>query len=297
MVASAVVLPEPSEVAPPEPTLKRRQSSIESNTAKRPRISPEATQDSRSPPPVANGQERRRGNARGGGALEERKRGQRLFGAILGTLAQTSPSAGQRRRAEIEKKQQAKLRQKDDDDEDRKKQKKEELLAIRQREQKSWDEESMRIRHRNMLATARFLKTKAEPPLYYKPWDLRPEEEDTIQQQISDVENAIRREVADFEDRRRIESQKDTEEQIQAESRQSDPNKEPPDTGGKDGTSEQQDSPAVGKVEKATDNTNLQPSGEPHTIGNGVADTSDHVMADDHGGEELVEGQEDDVIY
>jgi hypothetical protein len=37
---------------------------------------------------------------------EDRKRGQRLFGGLLGTLSQSSSSAAQRRRADIEKKQQ-----------------------------------------------------------------------------------------------------------------------------------------------------------------------------------------------
>lgn len=41
---------------------------------------------------------------------EERKRSRRLFGAMLGTLAQGPTSAASKRRAEIEQKQRAKLR-------------------------------------------------------------------------------------------------------------------------------------------------------------------------------------------
>jgi hypothetical protein len=41
---------------------------------------------------------------------------------------------------------------------------------------------------------------------YYRPWDLRPDEEDRINEQIKDVEAEIAREVIQFDQRRRQQS-------------------------------------------------------------------------------------------
>ena len=85
----------------------------------------------------------------------------------------------------------------------------------------------MRTRHLNLLAMARFLKTRTEPvlvcimslfsdsahrngtcpdsdiscPQYYRPWELRREDEDIILDQIEDTEKTVAREVAEFEAR------------------------------------------------------------------------------------------------
>jgi len=77
--------------------------------------------------------------------VEERKRGQRLFGALLGTLSQSSSSTAQKRRTDIERKQQAKLKQQADEEDEKKKQKREALLAIRRREQVKYDKQSVRL--------------------------------------------------------------------------------------------------------------------------------------------------------
>jgi pinin/SDK/memA/ protein conserved region len=77
------------------------------------------------------------------GQLEERKRGQRLFGALLGTLSQSSSSAAQRRRADIEKKQQAKLKLQAEEYDQKKKKELEELTALRKQEQRKFDEQSV----------------------------------------------------------------------------------------------------------------------------------------------------------
>lgn len=159
------MLPEPSEVEEPSPTLKRRQSSIDESTPKRPRLTTDSQGVNSPPAPALDTNERRRSSARGSGALEERKRGQRLFGAILGTLSQSTSSAGQRKRAEIEKRQLDKLRLRREQEDLQKKEKSEELLVARRKQQNLWDEEGMRIRHKDMLAMAHFLKTKAEPTL------------------------------------------------------------------------------------------------------------------------------------
>ena len=77
--------------------------------------------------------------------MEERKRGQRLFGALLGTLSQSSSSTAQKRRTDIEKKQQAKLKMQDEERDEKKKLKREALDAVRRGEQKKYDGQSVRF--------------------------------------------------------------------------------------------------------------------------------------------------------
>lgn len=79
------------------------------------------------------------------GQLEERKRGQRLFGALLGTLSQSSSSTAQKRRTEIERKQQAKLRLQAEEHDEQKKQRMESLMAVRRKEQKKYDKQSVSL--------------------------------------------------------------------------------------------------------------------------------------------------------
>jgi pinin/SDK/memA/ protein conserved region len=186
MIASAVVVvPEPETFSKqPSPSLKWRQSSLDSESSKRPRLDTRISQQSNddSSPTSVMSPPRRKSSAIGSGAAEERKRGQRLFGALLGTLSQTSAKPAHRRRDEIEKRQQDKLRQKDEELADEKRRKREELDAARRKEQKVWDRQGVRnetresvedrltvwqltIKHQNMRATAHFLKTKAEPSL------------------------------------------------------------------------------------------------------------------------------------
>ncbi|KAI5282478.1 hypothetical protein KEM54_002714 [Ascosphaera aggregata] len=136
-----------------------------------------------------------------GAAAEERKRGQRLFGALLGTLSQTPSSASQRRRAEAEKKQAARLRMKEGELDENALARREEIIAQRRREQVVFNRQAMRLRHANMKAMANFLKTRAEPVLYYQPWKLKPSQEREIEDQIEEVEDTIRRESEEFERR------------------------------------------------------------------------------------------------
>ena len=147
-VASAVILPEdPIEVAvPSSPALKRRQSSFTDEKSKRIRLSHDES-DSRpesaaspSTTPIDRTAERRKS-----GQVEERRRGQRLFGALLGTLSQSSSSAAHKRRTDIEKKQQAKLRQQAEEHDEQKKQRKEALLVVRRREQVKFDKQSVSV--------------------------------------------------------------------------------------------------------------------------------------------------------
>ena len=152
-VASAVILPEDSLDQPPtvSPTLKRRQSSYLDEQSKRPRLSRDEGNsglESTASPSTSTTPLDRASDRRKSGQVEERKRGQRLFGALLGTLSQSSSSTAQKRRTDIERKQQAKLKQQADEEDDRKQQKKEALLVIRKREQVKYDKQSVCLRLR-----------------------------------------------------------------------------------------------------------------------------------------------------
>ena len=147
IVASAVLLPESQEQSqPPTPSLKRRQSSISSPDFKRPRLSQDESNgraDSSAASPPQEAREQRVNDRRKSGQLEERKRGQRLFGALLGTLSQSSSSTAQKRRTDIEKKQQTKLRLQTEEENERKKAKLDALMEVRRKEQKRYDRQSV----------------------------------------------------------------------------------------------------------------------------------------------------------
>ncbi|KAL8870946.1 MAG: hypothetical protein Q9174_003128 [Haloplaca sp. 1 TL-2023] len=171
-VASAVVVPEPDE-QPTEPDdgRKRRMSPISPESSKRPRLNSGVSQDriDNSTPPI------RASDRRKNGQLEERKRGQRLFGALLGTLSQSSSSTAQKRRTDIEKKQAAKLKAQSDEQDEQKKERLEKTMAARRKEQKKYDKQS-----------------------FYKPWELRPSEDARVKKQIEEAEDTIQREEAEF---------------------------------------------------------------------------------------------------
>lgn len=139
-VASAVLLPDTTDGPQPSAQGKRRQSNTSVGSAKRPRLtqhSPIGT--SKDPIPTQERVPERRRN----GQLEERKRGQRLFGALLDTLSQSSSSTAQKRRTDIEKKQQAKLKSQAEEYDEKKKQRLDALMAIRRIEQKKFDNQTV----------------------------------------------------------------------------------------------------------------------------------------------------------
>ncbi|KAL8829280.1 MAG: hypothetical protein Q9170_006242 [Blastenia crenularia] len=173
-------------------------SSFSEEGSKRPKIDtkPSSNGTGTSLPAAASD---RLSDRRRSGQLEERKRGQRLFGALLGTLSQSSSSTAQKRRTDIERKQQAKLRVQAEEFDEQKKQRLESLMAVRRKEQKKYDKQSMHIRHSNMLSQAHFLETKAEPKLYYMPWELLPSEETRIKSQVEAAEAIVQEETAKFE--------------------------------------------------------------------------------------------------
>ena len=162
--ASPVAVPEPTEASEKnsENDLKRKQSPEAEQENKRRRLSvddetpnSDAAKDTvhQSPStPVdlaaedSNTQDReaRRKSARD----EERKRGKRLFGGLLGTLSQKSVSTTHQRRAEIEKKQQEKLKAQDEEREEDQRKRQEELDAELAVAEAQWKEESVSL-HRS----------------------------------------------------------------------------------------------------------------------------------------------------
>jgi hypothetical protein len=151
-LASAVAVPEPQPeplLTSPEGGLKRRKSSVSETDSKRRRLSTQdehgalSPRDNNARPSSPAASTERRPSRRGDGAAEERKRGQRLFSALLGTLSQGSSSAAQKRRADIEKRQQAKLKMQDEEHGELKRKKREELVTIRKRQQRVLEREAV----------------------------------------------------------------------------------------------------------------------------------------------------------
>ncbi|KAI9845246.1 MAG: hypothetical protein M1837_005002 [Sclerophora amabilis] len=307
-IASAVIVPEALDQppSPPPPVTKRRQSSI-SHSSKRPRLSIDASEDPKdgSERRVSASSDRQAGRPRSG-QMEDRKRGQRLFGGLLGTLSQGSSSIAQKRRADIEKKQQVKLKLQTEEYDEKKRQELNQLIARRRIEQKKYDEQSMRIRHSNLLATANYLSTSSQPILYYKPWELLTEENERIKTQIEEAEATVDREVQDFEATRQQDKDQNTEpELVPVEST---------DEAAPAGDS-QIHKDTVGSGEK--DNDEVKPSSkddistnhEPLPASNGnpknpTQDVPPQDVPDDgdggdggDGGEVVLEAEEDTVIY
>lgn len=139
-VASAVILPDSIDEPQPSAQGKRRQSNTSVGSAKRSRLTQHSPIDTGKDliPTQERVPERRRN-----GQLEERKRGQRLFGALIDTLSQSSSSTAQKRRTDIEKKQQAKLKLQAEEYDEKKKQRLDALMAIRRIEQKKFDNQSV----------------------------------------------------------------------------------------------------------------------------------------------------------
>ncbi len=178
---------------------------------------------------------------------------------------------------------------------------------VRRVEQRRWDEEAMKLRHRDLRARAGFLQTKAEPRLYYKPWELRKEEEATIKRQREEVEERIRTEVTEFE-KPEAPGQRDehTESQNPDASRNGGMDIEDDASRRRDGDSHRKngvpgESTRAGDVDVGDDPAVSESPGHPEHDGPAkeVEPEVERPLSkdDDHGGEELERGQEDDVIY
>ncbi|KAF5866431.1 hypothetical protein ETB97_011983 [Aspergillus alliaceus] len=308
-LASAVVLPEQDPLpSSPDTGLKRRNSVPEADSeSKRRRLSSQHDHNDQSPaerkqssPGVERKPERKPGR-QPGGREEERKRGQRLFGALLGTLSQSSTSAAQKRRADIERRQQDKLKLQDEEYGELKKKRRDERLATRKKEQRIYEEESMRTRHSNLLAMSHFLKTRTEPVLYYKPWQLRSGDEAILREQVEEAEAIIAREVAEFEARypaqgEELPEKKDGDEQVKSRGHAPTSEAEPQEP--QDTTHETSDT----VVAETNYNRDAKTGPADITVANdnNISISNDHADVhrgvEDDGGE-VVEDKEDTVIY
>ncbi|KUJ19276.1 uncharacterized protein LY89DRAFT_683182 [Mollisia scopiformis] len=285
-IASAVIIPDlGAESQPPAPP-KRRQSSTSESISKRPRLSFDANVESptnlhQSPEPTDPSRrasesvqepinERRKSSVQ-----EEKKRGQRLFGGLLSTLSQSTPNGQHKRRLEIEKRQQERAKQQKAEDDVRRAEKLAKLKAIRKVEQVKFDEETMRIRHTNMLAMAQYLYTKAEPRLYYIPWKMRPVDEERIKTQVAGTQALIEREVSEFQARL-------SNEKVRGKTEAGETNGVSKETVGELAT----ESPSVPTISH-NDTTNAQPE---------QVKTEKNAL-EEHNGEVVVENEEDTVIY
>ena len=145
-MASAVVLPDTAnESEAPQTVLKRRQSSTSPEHVKRQRVAGVAEEDDSRPDHGKQQDTMTENHAqrRISRDVDERKRGKRLFGSLLGTLAQNSSSTAQKRRTDIEKKQQEKIKLQDEEDDEKKRQKMAVLVEQRRNEQIRYDEQSV----------------------------------------------------------------------------------------------------------------------------------------------------------
>ncbi|OCT53641.1 pinin/SDK/memA domain protein [Cladophialophora carrionii] len=363
MISSAVLIPEQPRLEPEQQngSRKRRQSSVSqtSDSNKRPRLDTRkstASNDGEASPGAASSPTTDRSATRPPSAMsppaprrrqtagleQDKSRNRRLFGALLGTLSQSSQpvrrsSAGgaqksntstaiiKSRREEIESRQRERLKRESHEIAESARQKREELNRERRKEQLQWDEEAMRMRHRNLRAMAGFLHTKAEPKLYYKPWELRDMEIEQIKRQTVDMEAKIGREVEDFEAKRRKRQQEDDADRPAGDR---DRKEQPPspatsrsvamdDDEGRRSPGEKPDEKreATGVETQSHDHVadekmNIdQPVPEETARSSsddqrpakqaevGRSTSSNKSDEHDHGGEELEQGQEDDVIY
>jgi hypothetical protein len=147
-LASAVAVPEQDILRQsPELPAKRRKSSVIEHETKRRRLSAqEGSPQSQAQHPSSPAQEAEQSLEKRPvrrGREDERKRGQRLFGGLLGTLSQSSNSAAQKRRADIEKRQQDKLKSQDNEYDGLKKRHKDRRDVIRRKEKPFYEREAV----------------------------------------------------------------------------------------------------------------------------------------------------------
>lgn len=329
MIPSAVVIPgqesshatngDENGASSSPSTLKRKLSHSTSNDRKRPRVDTnsdslnydDATkstspEDTRPKSTTQNSPPRRRQAP----AVEEKKRTQRLFGSLLGTLSQSGAKSNpaHKKRDEIEARQRERLKREHEEQESARKRKKDDIAKRRRKEQRLWDEESEKLKHANMRAMGGFLRTKTEPVLYYLPWELRQDEETLIQRQKTEAESLIRQNLEETQPKPKGETS-------------------PIQVNGESSLDEKRDQQATVETVDLTPLSNgssvhgshheAQQMPDQGSNDPGIADTDvaqpgplegdpgvreDHAQDaeqkdDDPHGDELVEGQEDDVIY
>ncbi|PBP15936.1 pinin/SDK/memA domain protein [Diplocarpon rosae] len=284
-IASAVVLP---EAAAPKAASKRRQSSASDSTPKRLRQSLDANSHSSTAlrEPSESSKKEPESKLEDGvkdrqksSVVEEKKRGQRLFGGLLSTLSQSTPNGQQKRRLEIEKRQSERAKQQKDSDEAHRRERLADFKKVRQAEQIKYKEAEMRTRHSNLLSMAHFLGTESAPRIYYAPWKLLPRDEERIKTQITEAQATIEREISQFDLRY---PDRPGRKETKAEKA---------DTMSKETTGEPLiESPSVSKVD---DTTNPPETKTPQS----EQKKEEPQVQEEHNGEVVVENDEDTVIY
>ncbi|KAH7037907.1 pinin/SDK/memA/ protein conserved region-domain-containing protein [Microdochium trichocladiopsis] len=240
----------------------------------------------RSPPSSTTGPDRAR-PSREESLQEEKKRGKRLFGGILGTLSRSAPSTHQKRRQDIERRQQERAHQQRADDDKLRGENLAKLKKIRQVEQIKFDEQVMRTRHNDLLAKAHFLRTKSEPSVYYLPWRPTEAQEEAIAKQTRDIEELIQREQDVFT-RRREQRLKDLGVWRKSAAQEIGPRH-------KDNDDENEEQELLSGTKDSGD-TKFRPREESATEPVAVPD-SGHEAEEAETGEVMVENDEDMVIY
>ena len=133
---------------------------------------------------------------------------------------------------------------------------------------------------------------------YYKPWDLRSEEDERIKKQIEDTERHIEKELAESSPADGVDPGPA---EVPHSPKHSQDSAEPPKPDDMDVTVEEKEEPEL--VGEATNEQEAVPdpqaTNDTHIEQEQPEDEkkAEEKAHDDHGGEELVEGQEDDVIY
>ncbi|KAM0334336.1 hypothetical protein ACHAQA_001361 [Verticillium albo-atrum] len=110
---------------------------------------------------------------------EEKKRGKRLFGGLLGTLNQPGAGTHHKKRREIEQRQQERAQKHKLEAEKRSAERLSRITQVRKAQQINFDEK-----------------------VYYQPWKFSRAQEDIIDDQIADAKATIAREVEEFALRR-----------------------------------------------------------------------------------------------
>ena len=313
MMSSAVAIPEQPQpqplsmdeqsTLPSSPTLKHRLSSSPSPEAlKRPRLDTTHTNGSQLSPPsstIAPSPPQRKFSLVT--PVEEKKRNQRLFGGLLSTLSQTTSTKPQhRRRDEIEARQRERLRKDTEERDAERMRRKAETDERRRYEQKRWDEEGLELKWKSLRIMAGCLMTESQPPLYWQPWELKDDEKLKIEKQQHEAERAITEEKQKLgltppiqsvlrvaEEGRIAQAQEDQDEPSEVNGHSSPAQAEQLVVSQEDATMKHTDNEAT---------NGLDDFSKPTTEATDV-DAEPKVKEDDHAGEELVEGNEDDVIY
>lgn len=138
----------------------------------------------------------------------------------------------------------------------------------------------------------------ADSRQYYRPWDLGPDEEQQIKGQIEDIERLIERELAESDMSDPAHTTSAEEPHVPQLPQDSAAPPQPDEMNATVDTMERSDVAAEGKseLEAVPDREVTNDAPAEDVPAQGEKKVEDRPQ-DDHGGEELVEGQEDDVIY